>query len=51
MEYNDDGTTEGVRFKQYQPPKIALNNKLYRAEQGFQEIQQESEDDNGKQEA
>jgi len=32
LEYNDDGTTEGVKYKQYKPPKIALNNKVYIAE-------------------
>ncbi len=35
LEYNDDGTTEGVRYKEYQPPIIKLNNKLYKADSNY----------------
>ena len=38
LEYNDDGTTDGVRYKEYQPSKIRLNNKIYEANSGFKEI-------------
>jgi|LauGreDrversion4_2_1035121.scaffolds.fasta_scaffold814230_1 hypothetical protein len=38
LEYNDDGTTEGVRYKEFKPSKISLNNKLYEANSDFKEV-------------
>jgi hypothetical protein len=45
LEYNNDGTTEGVKYKDYQPSKIRLNNKIYLADSDFKEIKQASNND------
>ena len=36
LEYSEDGTTRNVHYKDYKPPKIRLNNKLYEAGSGFE---------------